>query len=162
MRLAIGADHAGYSLKAELVPWLRDLGHDVVDLGAYALDPDDDYPDPAGAVATAVAGSDVERGIVVCGSGVGACVAANKVPGARAAICHDTYSASQGVEHDDMNVLCLGERIVGRVLARELVASFLGAAFTGEERHRRRLDKVLDMERRAMSGGAHAQPGRAS
>jgi ribose 5-phosphate isomerase B len=162
MRLAIGADHAGFGLKSALAPWLRDLGHDVVDLGAHALDPDDDYPDPAGAVAAAVASGDVERGILFCGSGVGACVAANKVPGARAAICHDTYSASQGVEHDDMNILCLGERVVGRLLARELAASFLGAAFTGEERHRRRLDKVLDMERRAMAGHAHAQPGPAS
>lgn len=161
MRLAIGADHAGYGLKTELVPWLRDLGHDVVDLGAHALDPDDDYPDAAEPVAVAVARGDVERGVVVCGSGVGACVAANKVPGARAATCHDTYSASQGVEHDDMNILCMGERIVGRSLARELVVSFLGAVFTGEERHQRRLDKVLDLERRALAGGAPAQPERA-
>ena len=150
----MGADHAGYALKTELVPWLRELGHEVDDLGAHALDPDDDYPDVACVVATAVVSGQAVKGILVCGSGVGACVAANKVPGARAAICHDTYSARQGVEHDDMNVLCLGARVVARSLARELVLAFLDGAYTGEERHQRRLRKVLEMERRAVAGGS--------
>jgi ribose 5-phosphate isomerase B len=162
MRIAIGADHGGYGIKPDLGERLEELGHQVQDVGAHSLEQTDDYPDYALAVARLVANGQADRGVVLCGSGVGASVAANRVRGVRASVCHDTYSAHQGVEHDDMNVLCLGERIVGRVLARELVASFLGAAFTGEERHRRRLDKVLDMERRAMSGGAHAQPGRAS
>jgi ribose 5-phosphate isomerase B len=118
----------------------------VADLGAHAHDPSDDYPDFARAVAEAVAGGRAERGILVCGSGVGASVAANKFKGVRAAVCHDTYSARQGVEHDDMNVLCLGARIVGVALARELAGVFLAARFTGEERHRRRLAKVLSFE----------------
>jgi ribose 5-phosphate isomerase B len=125
---------------------LESLGHDVVDTGAHRLDATDDYPDFAKAVAERVARSEAERGIMVCGSGVGASVAANKVRGVRAAVCHDVYSAHQGVEHDDMNVLCLGARIVGEEVAKELVAAFVVAEFTGEERHRRRLDKVLAME----------------
>ena len=148
--VAIAADHAGYSLKVELVPWLHSQGYDVQDLGAYHLDADDDYPDFAVAVSQAVASGRVDRGIIVCGSGVGACIAGNKIAGARACLCHDTYSARQGVEHDDMNVLCLGARVIGFELATELVAAFLQARFTGEERHRRRLNKVLDIEGRAL------------
>ena len=145
-RVALGADHGGFPMKTELLPWLQDQGHEVLDLGAHALDPTDDYPDSADAVAQAVASGRANRGIIICGSGVGACVAANKVPNVRACLCHDTYSARQGVEHDDMNVLCLGARIVGIELAREVATAFLSAQFTGEERHQRRLDKVLNIE----------------
>ena len=146
MRVAIGADHGGYSLKSELVELVSGQGHEVVDVGAHSVDPLDDYPDFAKAVAESLARNQADRGIMVCGSGVGASVAANKVRGVRASVCHDTYSAHQGVEHDDMNVLCLGARIVGSELARELVDSFLSARFTGEERHQRRLGKLLSME----------------
>ena len=146
MRIVIGADHGGYSLKPELMELLEGLGHEVEDVGARSLDPSDDYPDFAKAVAERVAAGQADRGIMVCGSGVGASVAANKVRGVRASVCHDTYSAHQGVEHDDMNVLCLGARIVGGELANELVTAFLGARFSGQERHRRRLNKLLDME----------------
>ena len=150
-KVAFGADHGGYDLKNELVSILRH-GHEVTDLGAHTYDPDDDYPDYAGAVARAVASQQAERGIIICGSGVGACVAANKVPGVRACLCHDTYSAHQGVEHDDMNVLCLGARVIGFELARELVLAFLGADFSGAERHRRRLGKILDIEKQSLKG----------
>ena len=150
MRIALAADHAGFRLKNQVAGWIESGGHQIQDLGAHTLDPNDDYPDFAYAVADAVASGLAERGIVVCGSGVGASVAANKVPGVRASMCHDTYSARQGVEHDDMNVLCLGERVVGPELARELVQTFLNARFTGEERHRRRLQKVLDIESRRL------------
>ncbi len=146
MRIAVAGDHAGFNLKNEMAAWVQSLGHEVDDLGAASLNPDDDYPDFAYLVANAVASGKADKGVVVCGSGVGASVAANKVAGARAAICHDTYSARQGVEHDDMNVLCLGARIVGINLAQELVKAFLDAKFTSEERHRRRLQKVLDIE----------------
>lgn len=146
MRVAIGVDHGGYSLKSHIIEHLKGLGHEVIDFGAYSLDPADDYPDFARAVAECVASAKADRGVVVCGSGVGACVAANKVRGVRASVCHDTYSARQGVEHDDMNVLCLGARIVGSELARELVNAFISASFSGEERHKRRLSKVLAME----------------
>jgi ribose 5-phosphate isomerase B len=146
MRILFGADHGGFALKQELAAHLRGAGHDIVDLGAHEYDSGDDYPDFALAVARAVAAGQGERGVIVCGSGVGACVAANKVRGVRAALCHDTYSAHQGVEHDDLNVLCLGGRIIGGALAREVVDAFVGAQFTGEERHRRRLQKVLDAE----------------
>lgn len=146
MRIAIGADHGGFGLKSQLVQFVEELGHEVVDVGAHTNDPSDDYPDFARAVALNVASDRAERGIMVCGSGVGASVAANKVRGVRASVCHDTYSAHQGVEHDDMNVLCLGDRIVGVELARELVRAFVSARFSGEERHKRRLDKVLKME----------------
>ena len=148
LRVALGADHGGFSLKAELLPWLQDQGYEVLDLGAHTLDPADDYPDFAIAVAQAVASGEAQRGIVVCGSGVGACIVANKMTGIRACLCHDTYSAHQGVEHDDMNILCLGARVIGVELARELVSAFLKARFSGEERHRRRLQKVLDFESR--------------
>ena len=152
LRVALGADHGGFPLKAELLPWLFSQGYEVLDLGAHELDSADDYPDFAEAVAQAVASGQAQRGILICGSGVGASIAANKVPGVRACLCHDTYSAHQGVEHDDINVLCLGARVVGSELARELVAAFLKARFTGEERHRRRLEKVLAIERRALQG----------
>jgi len=146
MRVAVGFDHGGFPLKQDVMNWLRAGGHEIVDVGAYQLDPTDDYPDFAIAAAKVVAGGKADRGIIVCGSGVGACVAANKVRGVRACLCHDTYSAHQGVEHDDMNVLCLGARIVGPELAGELVRSFLGATFSGAERHKRRLNKVLALE----------------
>ena len=151
MSVALGADHAGYDLKTSLLPWLKEQGYDVVDVGAYTMDPLDDYPDFSQAVAQTVASGRAQRGIIVCGSGVGGSIAANKVPGARASICHDTYSAGQGVEHDDMNVLCLGARVIGEVLARELVTSFLSAQFLDEEKYRRRLDKVNALERSALN-----------
>ncbi|MEE8420837.1 MAG: ribose 5-phosphate isomerase B [Dehalococcoidales bacterium] len=144
--VALGADHGGFPLKAELLSWMKGQGYEVLDVGARSFDPSDDYPDFAYAVAQAVASGKAPRGIIICGSGVGACIAANKVPGVRAGICHDTYSAHQGVEHDDMNVLCLGARIIGGALAVELVTAFLNARFSGEERHARRLRKVLDIE----------------
>ncbi|MCZ7661710.1 MAG: RpiB/LacA/LacB family sugar-phosphate isomerase [Thermoleophilia bacterium] len=146
MIVAIGADHGGYLLKTSVVAALQAEGHEVLDLGAFDAKPSD-YPDFSLGVATAVRGGLAERGIVVCGSGVGACVAANKVPGIRAGTAHDTFSAHQGVEDDDMNVLCLGARVVGRELALELVHTFLGARFSGAERHRRRLAKVHDIEK---------------
>lgn len=147
MIVAIGADHAGYPLKEELRPFLEQLGHEVQDLGTSST-ASVDYPDFAEKVALAVRDRRAERGIVLCGSGVGASVAANKVPGVRAGLCHDTYSAHQGVEHDDVNVLVLGARVIGGETARELVRAFLDARFTGEERHQRRLDKVLALEKR--------------
>ena len=147
MRVAIAADHAGFTLKAEVAAMLGAWGHDVIDLGAHEFDPDDDYPDFAALAARAVAGGAAERGVIVCGSGVGASIAANKIAGVRAAMCHDTYSAHQGVEHDDMNVLCIGGRVIGPETAREVLASFLGVSFTGEERHLRRLAKVTALER---------------
>ena len=146
MRIAVGADHGGFSLKADIVRSLQKDGHEVVDVGAHTLDPSDDYPDFARAVGLTVQRGEAERGIIICGSGVGACVAANKLRGIRAGICHDTYSAHQGVEHDNMNVLCLGARIVGVELARELARAFVGAQFSGAERHVRRLTKVTAME----------------
>ena len=152
LRVALGADHGGFSLKTELLPWLQDQGYEILDLGAQTLDPTDDYPDFSEAVAQAVASGEAQRGIVVCGSGVGACIVANKIPGVRACLCHDTYSARQGVEHDDMNVLCLGARVIEVELARELVTAFLSARFSTEERFRRRLRKLLAIESRAIQG----------
>ena len=146
MRVAVGADHAGVPLNQAVIDEVRKLGHEVVDLGTHDASQSDDYPDYAAAVAAKVASVDCERGILVCGSGVGVTVAANKVLGIRACMCHDTYSAHQGVEHDDMNVLCIGARVVGRELALELVRAFLNARFTGEERHLRRLNKILALE----------------
>ncbi len=146
MKVAVGADHAGFDLKVELVRWLESEGYLVNDIGAHELDPNDDYPDFAVAVAGVKRSGGAERGIIICGSGVGASIAANKVKGIRACLCHDTYSARQGVEHDDMNVLCLGARIVGEEVVKELVPAFVSATFTGEERHQRRLDKVLAVE----------------
>jgi ribose 5-phosphate isomerase B len=147
MRIAVGADHAGFEMKEELVPLLRELGHEPVDLGAHKYDAADDYPDFALLVAQSVARGETERGLLVCGSGIGATVAANKVVGARAAICPDTYSARQGVEHDDLNVLVVGGRTMGIEPVKELVRAFAGAEFSGEERHVRRLNKVLEIER---------------
>jgi ribose 5-phosphate isomerase B len=146
MKVALGADHAGFALKQELADALRGEGHDVLDVGTHSAAPVD-YPDSAEALAGAVRAG-AGRGVLICGSGVGASVAANKVPGIRAAVCHDTYSAHQGVEHDDMNVLVLGARVVGPALARDLVRAFLGARFSGEERHVRRLEKVKALETR--------------
>ena len=149
MRIAVGGDHAGFELKTLLVPWLQSTGHEVEDLGAHHFDADDDYPDFAAAVAQAVAEGKAERGIVICGSGVGACVVANKIPGIRASVCHDLYSARQGVEHDELNVLSLGARVVGLELAQQLTTEFLVARFTGEERHVRRLAKVNAIEQQS-------------
>ena len=147
MRLAVGADHAGFALKGEAIATLEGLGHSVIDVGTHATDPVD-YPDIAEAVAVRVAQDEADRGVLICGSGVGASVAANKVGGVRAAICHDTYSAHQGVEHDDMNVLCLGARVIGPELFDELLRSFTAASFTAEGRHVRRLRKVRALEQR--------------
>src|SRR5438128_10433552 len=147
MKIAVGADHAGFPLKQDLGAYLRELGHEVIDLGTSNLDPVD-YPDFAEAVGKAVLEGRAERGVLICGSGVGASVAANKIPGIRAAVCHDTYSARQGVEHDDMNVLVLGARIIGIELARELVNHFLAAKYSDEERHHRRVEKIKALERR--------------
>ena len=147
MRLALSADHAGYGLKQELVAVLTKLGHHVLDLGTHSTEAVD-YPDAAQSVADAVRAGQAERGIVVCGSGAGVSVAANKFPGIRAAVCHDTYTAHQAVEHDDLNVLCLGARVIGGALALDVVSAFLGARFSGEPRHQRRLDKILAIEHR--------------
>jgi RpiB/LacA/LacB family sugar-phosphate isomerase len=155
MKVVIGADHAGFALKSEMGVFLRGLGHEIVDVGAYNGDAPDDYPDFAEAVGKAVLESRAERGVLICGSGVGASVAANKLRGIRAAVCHDSYSAHQGVEHDDMNVLVLGSRIVGSKLAEDLVRAFLGAKFTNEERHARRLAKVKALEERYAASGRH-------
>jgi len=145
VNVAVGADHAGYALKQELVPWLRSLGYEVTDLGTNSTEPVD-YPDVAAVVAGAVLGGTAERGVLICGSGVGASVAANKLPGIRAGLCHDSYSAHQGVEHDDMNVLALGARVIGLELARELVRYFLEARFSHEPRHERRVAKIKALE----------------
>jgi len=147
MRIAVGADHAGFLLKQEIAATLRTLGHEVVDVGTTSTD-SVDYPDFAEAVAKAVSDNRADRGVMICGSGVGASVSVNKVPGIRGAVCHDTYSAHQGVEHDDMNVLVLGARIIGVELAHELVRTFLAAKFTHEERHVRRLGKIKALEKR--------------
>ncbi len=146
LRVALAADHAGFELKEELIRLVRSLGHEPLDLGTDSTAPVD-YPDYAVALAEAIVGGAADRGVLACGSGVGASVAANKVPGIRAGLCHDTYSAHQGVEHDDMNVLVLGGRVIGSALAGELVTAFLGARFSGAERHVRRLAKIADIER---------------
>jgi ribose 5-phosphate isomerase B len=148
MRVAFSADHAGAALKDELLRRLRrsELDHDWIDLGGDGSDPDDDYPDFARAIGEAIQSGDADRGILICGSGVGASVAANKMRGIRAAVCHDTYSAHQGVEHDDMNILTLGSRVIGSEPAFECAVAFLGARFSGEDRHARRLRKVLEIE----------------
>jgi ribose 5-phosphate isomerase B len=147
MRLALSSDHAGYELKRDLAAILEQKGHAVLDLGTHSTAPVD-YPDAAESVAHALQNGDAERGIIVCGSGAGVSIAANKFPGVRAAVCHDTYTAHQAVEHDDMNVLCLGSRVVGPSLALEVATAFLAAVFSGEDRHQRRLNKVHDIERR--------------
>ena len=146
MKVAVGSDHAGFPLKQEVAESLRKEGYDVVDVGTNSTAAVD-YPDYAEKVALAVKDGRAERAVLICGSGVGACVAANKVPGIRAAICHDVYSAHQGVEHDDMNVLCLGSEVVGPSLARDLIAAFLGARFDGGERYVKRLKQIEELER---------------
>jgi RpiB/LacA/LacB family sugar-phosphate isomerase len=147
MRIVVGADHAGFELKQSLAVYLRERGHEVIDKGTDSTAAVD-YPDFAEAVGKALIDGQAERGVLICGSGVGASVSANKIPGIRAAVCHDSYSARQGVEHDDMNVLVLGARIVGVELAHELVNHFLAAKFSDEERHRRRVEKIKALERR--------------
>src|SRR5437588_11247223 len=147
MRITIGSDHAGFELKQVLSEHLKQNGHQVVDVGTHTTQAVD-YPDYAEALALSVLRGDSERGILICGSGVGACVSANKIPGIRAGLCHDSYSAHQGVEHDDMNVLVLGSRIIGMELAHELATTYLAAQFSGEERHVRRLGKVMAIEAR--------------
>ncbi len=155
MKVGFAADHAGAALKRELLRRVAEARPDdeLVDLGGDGTDPTDDYPDFAKRIGEAVRDGVVERGVLICGSGVGASVAANKLRGVRAAVCHDTYSAHQGVEHDDMNVLTLGARVIGDEPALECTLAFLGASFSGEARHRRRLDKVLAMERESFGGG---------
>jgi ribose 5-phosphate isomerase B len=147
MKVAVGADHAGFALKEKMVEAIRVAGHQVIDCGAVELIPGDDYPDYAKSVAQAIRGGQAERGVLICGSGVGASVAANKFDGIRAALCHDTFSAHQGVEDDSMNILCLGARVVGPSLAEELVIAFLRARFSNAERHARRLAKVVSFEK---------------
>ncbi|MGD9498325.1 MAG: RpiB/LacA/LacB family sugar-phosphate isomerase [Armatimonadota bacterium] len=156
MRVGLAADHGGFALKQALLATLTDWGHEVRDFGAAAFDPADDYPDFVIPLARAVAVGEVERGVVVCGSGVGACVAVNKIAGVRAALITDTYSAHQGVEDDDMNVICLGGRVIGEALARELVAAFLAARYKALSRHERRLAKVRSLE---AQGGDPSRPG---
>jgi len=150
MNIGIGADHGGFSMKQELAKALRAEGHQVIDFGNTVFDPEDDYPDFAIPLARAVACGEVNRGILVCGSGVGASVAANKVPGARAGLCHDDYSARQGVEDDEMNILCLGGRTTGIAVALDCTRNFLSATFSGAARHRRRLEKVKQLEQSAV------------
>jgi ribose 5-phosphate isomerase B len=147
MKIAIGSDHGGFPLNEAIIADLQKDGHTVIDFGTHDGSKPDDYPDYSRAVGNAVRTGEADRGIVICGSGVGASVAATKIHGVRACVCHDTYSAHQGVEHDNMNVLCMGARIIGVELARELVKAFLGAKFSGEERHLRRLAKVDEIEK---------------
>jgi ribose 5-phosphate isomerase B len=146
MKIALGADHGGHPLRKIVLEYLRNEGHEVLDFGTHRGDDPVDYPDFAAAVASAIQQGGAERGILVCGSGVGAAIAANKFRGIRACLCHDSYSAHQGVEHDDMNVLCLGGRVVDVALALELIRMFIAARFTGEERHQRRLKKIAEFE----------------
>lgn len=145
MRIALGADHAGYQLKEHLASWLAESGHAVYDLGTHSVDPVD-YPDYAASVAKAVLDGRADRGIVLCGSGAGASIAANKLSGIRASVAHDTYTAHQMVEHDDVNILCLGSRVIGQALAEELVKTFIESEFSREDRHVRRIDKIRALE----------------
>jgi ribose 5-phosphate isomerase B len=159
VKLVIASDHAGFPLKEEVRAYLAKAGHEIVDLGAFKIDPLDDYPDFAERVGLAVQRGDAPRGILICGSGVGVCVAANKIPGIRACMCHDTYSAHQGVEHDDMNVIVMGARVIGPSLAYELVDAFVAAKFIStEERFTRRFKKVLAIEARYQCGDGSANP----
>jgi ribose 5-phosphate isomerase B len=158
MRVAVAFDHRGVKIRDRLFELLTELGHEAVDLGTDAPEPRVDYPDKAKEIGEAVRAHDAERGILVCGSGVGASVAANKLPGIRAGLCHDTYSAHQGVEHDDMNVLCLGSEVIGAELAAELVRAFLGAEFQGGERYVRRLNKIADLEKERAHRGTKGAP----
>ena len=147
MKVAIGADHAGFDLKCEITAWLESQGHQVSDVGSYQMDPNDDYPDFAVAVAGSVLSGDTKRGIVICGSGVGASITANKVKGIRACLCHDSYTARQGVEHDNMNVICIGGRVIGIELTKVVLEAFLDASFIQETRFQRRLDKLIQVEK---------------
>ncbi|MEJ7717661.1 MAG: ribose 5-phosphate isomerase B [Thermoleophilaceae bacterium] len=151
MRVACAFDHAGLPLREELIALLHETGHEVIDLGTDSSEPVD-YPDKAVEVGRAVLSGAAERGLLACGSGAGVAIAASKMPGIRAACAHDTYTAHQAVEHDDVNVLCLGSRVIGPALATDIVRAFLGASFTGEERHQRRLDKVAAIERGTAGG----------
>ena len=146
MQIGIAADHGGFALKGRLVDRLREVGHSVEDFGALVLNEEDDYPDYVIPLSRAVAGGKIDRGIAICGSGVGASVAANKIAGVRCGLCHDHFSARQGVEDDDINVICLGGRVIGEELAWDVVIAFLSACFSGAERHRRRLLKVEKLE----------------
>jgi len=146
VRIAVGADHGGYRLKIQIVEFLKKLGHEVNDRGTHSEEPAD-YPDYARAVSQEILLKQADRAVLICGSGVGACIAANKFPGMRAAICHDTFSAHQGVEDDNVNILCLGARVVGDELAKDIVKVWLSASFSGAERHRRRLSKVEEIEK---------------
>ena len=150
MKLAIASDHAGFRLKAALIPLLRNLGYEISDQGTDSAEKAVDYPDFAAKASREVLAGRADKAIIVCGSGVGACIAANKLEGIRAGLCHDTYSAHQGVEHDDMNVLCMGARIIGIELAKEIVSAFLNAKFIDEGRYRRRLDKLLSIENQSL------------
>ena len=157
MKLVISSDHAGFPLKEDLRAHLAQAGHEMIDLGAYKVEPEDDYPDYAERVALAIKRGDAPRGILICGSGVGVCVAANKIPGIRAGICHDTYSGHQGVEHDDMNVLVMGARIIGTSLAFEVAEAFVGASFIANgERFQRRFKKVMAIEAKYQCGDGSA------
>jgi ribose 5-phosphate isomerase B len=147
MRIAVGADHAGFEMKRDLAGYLAQCGHEVTDLGTHSTAPVD-YPDIAEAVAQAIRNGQADRGLLICGSGAGASIAACKFPGVRAAVCHDAYTARQAVEHDDLNILCMGARVIGPALARSLADAFLGAAFSGEERHMARLAKIDRIESR--------------
>jgi len=147
MRIGIAADHGGFAMKERMTAALKSAGHEVTDFGAMQLDPADDYPDFVIVLAKAVVRGEVERGIALCSSGVGACIVANKIPGVHAALIHDNFSAHQGVEDDDMNVICLGSLVVGEALAWELIRTFIAARFSGAERHLRRLDKITTLER---------------
>jgi ribose 5-phosphate isomerase B len=152
IKVALAADHGGFVLKTGLIPWLSSQKYEVLDLGAYIFDASDDYPDFAEAIARAISSCQAEKGLLVCGSGVGAAIAANKIRGIRACLCHDTYSAHQGVEHDGMNILCLGGRIIGIELAKELADAFLKAQFQDVERYQRRVDKIKAIEERGICG----------
>lgn len=151
MRVGIATDHAGFALKSDLVAHLRETGHEILDVGAYDLNSGDDYPDFVIPLARAVASGEVERGVAVCGSGVGASVCANKIHGIRAGLIHDHFSARQGVEDDDMNILCIGGRVIGPAAARDLIDTFLAAGFSHAERHVRRLRKIASLEAASVS-----------
>jgi ribose 5-phosphate isomerase B len=153
MRVAVAVDHGGFPLKQTILDEVRKAGHEPIDLGAYSQEPLDDYPDYAVKLGTAIREGRAERGILVCGSGVGACIAANKMQGIYASVAHEVYSAAQGVEHDNMNVLCLGARVIGDEVAKTLVEAFLGATFSTEERHHRRVGKTRQIEAADLMGG---------
>jgi ribose 5-phosphate isomerase B len=157
MRIVIGSDHAGFALKQDIAVYLEGLGHEVLDLGPHNADPVD-FPDYAEAAGLTIRGGRAERGILICGSGVGVSVAVNKMPGIRGAVCHDVYSAHQSVEHDDVNVLALGAQIIGPAVAHELVQAFLGASFSGKENHRRRVEKINAMEVRYAGQAKNQSP----